>query len=135
MRRLFPVRVPHVAHERDADGNHVVSLAIRVLLYQQAGMWIAQSVDVDYAAAGNTSEEAKASFTQGLTATIHAHLQEHGSLAHFLDRQAPAEVMQQYLRVAAARSEVPVERQEIPPFDDSIPFPRRIEYLRLAECA
>lgn len=85
---------PAVAiHAQTKDGeNHIVGLGnIRVLLMPEGPGWFAHGLDIDYAAQGDTVEEAKREFEDGLVATIHEHLRIHGDLANLLI-PAPAEV-------------------------------------------
>lgn len=68
------------------DGNdHLIGIkALRVLLSKDGNCWFAQGLDIDYAAAGATLDEAKSNFEQGLALTVSQHLKLHGSIDKFL---------------------------------------------------
>lgn len=91
------------AHAELEDGMHVVGLgALRVLLTQDDGGWFAQGLEVDYAAAGLTVEEAKANFALGLELTIHEHLKVHGAIRRFLV-PAPAEAWAEFFELSTSK--------------------------------
>ncbi len=71
-------------HLQSGD-QHVVGVkSLSVLLCEDDGAWFAQSLEIDYAAAGQTVEEAKENFELGLDATIAEHLKLHGSIKELL---------------------------------------------------
>lgn len=102
LRRAFqsPTMTPFIRHRRGADGCHHISIALRVWLYEEADMWVAQGIDVDYAAAGNTLEDVKDRFARGLIASVEANLDEFGTLEH-LCKRAPDEIWRAFLESAA----------------------------------
>lgn len=76
--------------------QHIVGIkALKVLLSNDCGMWFAQGLEIDYASAGNTIEEAKDKFESGLKKTIAEHLILHGSIENLL-KIAPQEVWDEY---------------------------------------
>ena len=52
----------------------VAAMNMKVWICKESGHWIAQGLDMDYISQGNTLEECKQSFEDGLTATIHEYL-------------------------------------------------------------
>jgi hypothetical protein len=76
--------------------NHCVSVEnLRVLVYEEEpGVWIAQCIDVDYTACGETAEAAKRNFEIGLMNTLHAHLKKFGTLQRFFKYPPHAEWME-----------------------------------------
>jgi hypothetical protein len=57
-----------------------VELLLQVILAPEAGMWVAQAIEIDYAAAGDSLEDVKERFEDGLASTIHTHLEMFGNL-------------------------------------------------------
>jgi hypothetical protein len=86
----------------DAGDVHAVSLKnIRVFLVPDGESgWYAQALDLDYAAGGNSIEEAKENFSTGLAETIYEYLRYYGNLKKFL-RPAPADDWAEYLATPA----------------------------------
>jgi predicted RNase H-like HicB family nuclease len=72
-------------------GEQQVGLSLRVYIMQDEKFWFAQGLEIDYATQGNTIEEAKQNFSDGLAGTIDLHLQMHGSIAKLLK---PSDVLQ-----------------------------------------
>ena len=72
-------------------GNlHGVALQhVRVIIVPDGTSWFAQGVDIDYAAQGNSVEEAKTNFEKGLRATIDQHLRVYGTIRGILELAAP----------------------------------------------
>ena len=78
-------------HGAGEDGTHVVGIGdLRVILIPDGDFWFAQGLEIDYAAQGDTVENAQENFQNGLAATIHEHLKVHGNLSRIL-RLAPQE--------------------------------------------
>ena len=74
------------------EGEDIVGIgSIRVLLFREDGFWYAHGLEIDYLAQGDTIEEAKKSFEDGLTRTIHEHLKIHGNIEHIM-QVAPQEI-------------------------------------------
>ncbi|MBL0142627.1 MAG: hypothetical protein IPP91_11140 [Betaproteobacteria bacterium] len=74
------------------DGKkHVIGIdALRVLILEDEGGYFAQGLEIDYAASGESVDEVKQNFSQGLMLTMDEHLKMHGHLEKFLV-PAPAE--------------------------------------------
>jgi len=104
-RRLFgkPVEIPAVRHVANEDGTHDVEVAIRVWVYEQGGAWVAQGLDVNYVAAGESAEDAAERFAKGFMETVAAYLQEFNSIEEFV-KPAPREVFQAFLNTQKAAS-------------------------------
>lgn len=64
-------------------------LNLQVILAPEAGMWVAQAVEIDYAAAGESLEDVRERFEDGLAGTIHEQLKMFGDLDALLT-PAPA---------------------------------------------
>jgi len=76
-------------HAQNDDGWHLVALGnLRVLVCEEDGEWLAQGVEIDYAASGDTISEAQRRFEKGLRATVHLHLTRFKSIEKLL-RYAP----------------------------------------------
>jgi hypothetical protein len=85
-----------VFHLEDGENALVGVKALRVMLCPDGPLWFAQGLEIDYAAAGETMESAKANFENGLALTIQEHLTLHGKLEKFL-RIAPQEVWDEFI--------------------------------------
>jgi hypothetical protein len=79
------------------DGEHqAVGIGkLRVFIVPDGKFWFAQGLEIDYATQGDTLEEAKQNFAQGLAGTIDLHLQVHGSIDELLK---PSDVLQEAYR-------------------------------------
>ena len=73
----------HLEHE---DGvHHIVGLGnIRVLLLPDGDGFFAQGLEIDYGAQGDTLEEAKKEFEEGLEALVQEHLRVYGGIKALL---------------------------------------------------
>lgn len=105
MERKKQPKVVHAASRKggakavhaDAGDTHVVILKdIRVFLVPDGSGWYAQALDLDYAAGGNSIEEAKEKFQIGLAETVREHLKYFGSIKKFLV-PAPPDDWKEYL--------------------------------------
>jgi hypothetical protein len=80
----------------DGSDHHAVAmLNLTVMVTNDEGVWFAQGLEVDYAAQGDSLEEAKKHFEDGLHATIDVNLEKFQSLKHMLV-PAPAGVWQEF---------------------------------------
>lgn len=78
------------------DGSQVVVCEnLRVLITKHDGTWIAQGLEIDYAAEGDSVKDVKQRFEQGLALTIESHLRVHNNIINLL-RPAPADVWTEY---------------------------------------
>jgi hypothetical protein len=86
------------------DGeHHVVGIGnLRVVLVPDGDAWFAQGLEIDYAAQGDTVEDAKQQFEDGLVATIEEHLKQHGNIRLLLN-VAPNEVWNEMLHEPGAQ--------------------------------
>ena len=85
-----------VVHAQGADNQHIVGITtLHVLISQDDTGSFAQGLEIDYASAGQTPEEARDNFETGLSLTVEEHLKLHGHLEHFL-KLAPQEVWNDY---------------------------------------
>lgn len=80
-----------VVHAQNED-NHVVGIkTLQVMLLHDESGWFAQGLQIDYASAGASQEEAKENFEKGLMLTVKEHLRMYGSVEKLL-KIAPQEV-------------------------------------------
>ena len=72
-------------HEIDGD-NHIVGVGnLRVIVCQDEDKtWLAQGLEIDYLATGDSAEEAKTNFEIGFKATINLHIKIHRTIEHLL---------------------------------------------------
>jgi hypothetical protein len=89
-KKLPPAEAVHLEYK---DGvHHIVGLGnIRVLLMPDGDGWFAQGLEIDYAAQGDTKEDAKKEFEDGLESMVQEHLRVHGHISKLLT-VAPPEV-------------------------------------------
>lgn len=77
-------------HIGQGNRHAVVIENMRVLIVpDSANLWFAQGIDIDYAAGGESMEEAQLSFELGLAATIKAHLEHFGSIEKIMRTPEP----------------------------------------------
>ena len=88
------------AHAKAGDMHAIALKDIRVFLVPDGEAWYAQALELDYAAGGNSIEEAKTNFEEGLIATICEYLKYYGSIEKFL-KPAPPEDWQEYYQTPA----------------------------------
>lgn len=114
-----------VLHAQAQGNNHVVGIkTLHVWLTRDDSGCFAQGLEIDYAAAGQTIEEAKSNFEKGLSLTIEEHLKMHGTVAKLL-KIAPQAVWDEYFSEAEAhlQSYSALEAFNIEPFPfESIEF-------------
>jgi len=84
------------AHVSDADGEvHGVGIwDLQVLLVKEGKFWIAQGLQIDYITQGETLEDAKKNFEEGLESTIDLNLRMYGNIDGLLVF-APNSVLQE----------------------------------------
>ncbi len=66
------------------DGHLVAFGDLRVLIFEKDGEWLAQGVEIDYAASGSSLEDAQRYFELGLARTVHLHLKRHATIDRLL---------------------------------------------------
>ena len=97
-------------------------LDLQVLLAKDGDGWVAQGIELDYAACGSSRDDVKDRFERGLCATIQAHLNRFGDIERLLKptppatwtRLLPAEDQMRYSHVSHHRF--------FPPVSVSFPF-------------
>lgn len=89
-----------IKHTRNPDGTDSVVGVVRVLLFPEGTHIVAQGLDVDYCAAGESLADAQANFIRGFEATIEANLREFGSIDHLIE-PAPAVFFKIFYRAAS----------------------------------
>lgn len=85
------------------DG-HVVGIGnLRVAIESDGKSWTAQGLEIDYIAQGDSLEDAKSQFEDGLSCTIDQHLRIYGNIDRLLS-PAPREVWREVLNPQAIRT-------------------------------
>lgn len=121
--------VPVVAfHKAGTDGvHHIVGFGnLRVAIVPDGKYWIAQCLEIDYIAQGNSVADAKLQFENGLEATIQQHLRIFGNIQGMLV-PAPPEVWKDAMNSKCLRrrfSQISEHQVAI----ESLPF-QGIDYL------
>lgn len=88
----------HVSNDAGAVVGHGVGMKnLRVLLFQDGGFWVAQGLEIDYCAYGDSIEAAQKSFEEGLAETIEQNLLRFGSIVNIF-QVAPQEAWQRYFK-------------------------------------
>ena len=88
---------PSVEHINDGGGKHAIVVNdLRVMLLKDGDNWFAKGLDIDYASAGATVDEAKKNFETGFAQTIKEYLLMYGDLSKFM-QGAPEEVWEEFL--------------------------------------
>ncbi|MEW8000826.1 MAG: hypothetical protein AB2795_19975 [Candidatus Thiodiazotropha endolucinida] len=74
--------------------NHAVAVgSLRVIIQKIQDGWFAQGVEIDFAACGETLDDAQIRFEKGLAATVHRHLERFDSVERLL-KFAPNDVVE-----------------------------------------
>ena len=68
---------------------------LTVIITQEGDSWIAQGVQINYFAYGDSVKDAQKSFETGLYETVKAHLERFGSIIHMLE-YAPDRILNKY---------------------------------------
>ena len=113
---------PALAIHRLKGDSHIVGIGnLRVIICEDAGIWFAQGLEIDYAANGNSLKDVQSNFEHGLAATIDLHLRANDTIKTLLV-PAPAKVWQElaggsrkyeYTQISAHKLEAPAF-QELP---------------------
>jgi hypothetical protein len=121
--------LPGGQHQAVGIGN------LRVFIVPDGKFWFAQGLEIDYAAQGDSVDEAKKNFEEGLEATIDLHLRMYGSIDKIL-RLAPSEVLQEAARNAESiKLYWQVSVHEIVKAEEPLPFGGIDYYLLEKEAA
>jgi len=115
-----------IRHLRNPDGSESVFWFVRVLLLRDGRHVVAQGLDVDYCAAGDSLAEAKENFTRGFIATIEANLREFGSIDSLI-APAPAEFFRLFYKAEAAAEP---ESKDLDLPDDAPRKLRRLQFFQ-----
>ncbi len=91
--------IARAVHIADGDSHIVGFKSLRVMLSQDGSYWVAQGLDLDYVSYGNDEESAKKNFTDGLKATVFAHLQQNGGIESLLKPAADPQVWGEYYKL------------------------------------
>ena len=84
------------AHHIKARNNHIIFLdKLTVLITQEEDSWIAQGIEINYFAYGDSVEDAQDAFEIGLFETVKAYLNRNGNIISML-QWAPAEILNEY---------------------------------------
>lgn len=98
-------------HLTDGSGNHLVQIVdLQVWVFRDGEHWVAQGLDIDYAAAGETLDEVRMHFSKGLCATIEEHLKKFKTIDALI-RPAPRDV---WLAFTHKKSELQASIQSLP---------------------
>ena len=84
-------------------------MTLQVIVAPEGRSWVAQGLEIDYAAAGDTERQARLAFLAGLGATAQAHLERNGNLAELNTPAAPETWVP--LVTAQAGARVRIERE------------------------
>jgi hypothetical protein len=86
-------------HRVDDSGNHHVLIdGLRVWVRKEGQHWVANGLDIDYAVAGESREQATRAFVMGLCLTIVEHVKRFHSLERLLARRAPDDIYLAWVR-------------------------------------
>lgn len=99
---------------------------LQVILAPDGDSWIAQALELDYAAAGDNLEDAKRHFESGLLATLQEHFRIFGDLDKFLERKPARENLLSLMKIKAKAeyySQVSMHEYELPPEFGDVQFP------------
>lgn len=71
--------------------KHVVGIGnLRVVIVPDEEFWFAQGLEIDYAVQGNSEDDVKKKFEDGLEATIGQHLKIYGNIEKLLQTAPPS---------------------------------------------
>lgn len=95
---------------------------LQVILAKEDGHWIAQAIQIDYAAAGPSATEAKKNFEVGLFYTITEHLKMFGSLDKLFQAAPPSDWLDLY------KKKQPIKEYSQVSIHEFIPEGSKLEY-------
>ena len=82
--------------------THLVGIgALRVLIAKDGPSFVAQGLEIDYVAQGNSIQEVQTNFEDGLAATIAEHLKVYGGIQRVL-KMAPADLWAEYFSLVSS---------------------------------
>lgn len=92
LKRIDMTEAHHIKHRN----NHIVFLdKLTVVITQEEDSWIAQGIEINYFAYGDSVEDAQEAFEVGLFETIKAYLSMNGNIIAML-QWAPPEILNEY---------------------------------------
>jgi hypothetical protein len=116
----------HVQH----DDKHCVYLgSLRVVVVQDGPFWVAQGIEIDYCAQGDTEESVRDNFLSGLAATIKRHLERFGEIERLL-KVAPKEFWE-YAKQNQSQQLSLLTVIEVPEVSENTPY-SRVAFLKAA---
>jgi len=87
-----PVVGATIVHAQTEDGTDIVKIdRLRVALMRDGNAWVAQGLEIDYAAEGDSIEEVKRQFQTGLMLTLRENVRVFGHIKNVL-RAVPSDV-------------------------------------------
>lgn len=98
------------SYRTDSRGIHIEGL--RVIVWENEDGWMAQGLEIDYAAAGNSLEDVMESFAKGLAFTLHENQKAFGSVERVL-KPAPQEAWKPFLSGQAIPPSQPYFREKL----------------------
>lgn len=121
--------------ERRVVGGVVGVGSLRVMIVKDGLDWIAQGLEIDYAAAGPSVAKVKHNFERGLALTVYEHIKRYGNVGKFAP--APPEVWQEFVfsqgvkRYVFSQTTLHLEEREA---QGALPFDG-ITYMQAAEAS
>ena len=114
-------------HIKDSD-NHIVHLdKLTVLITQEDDSWIAQGIEINYFAYGDSVEDVQEAFEIGLFETVKEYLNKNGNIISML-QWAPSEIINEYYEDAREFSFTMIGTHQVES-DKSLPV-REIQFMR-----
>ena len=115
----------HHIKERD---NHIIFLdKLTVLITQEDDSWIAQGIEINYFAYGDSIEDVQESFEIGLFETVKEYLNKNGNIISML-HWAPPEILSEYFEEPKEFSFTMIGAHQVEA-DKSLPV-REIQFMR-----
>lgn len=94
--RKPPIEGPYALQLQGKDGLKTICLGnLHVLISHHDDSWLAQGLEIDYAIDGNSVDDVKKRFEEGLTLTIQSHLRVYGDIRTLL-RVAPQPIWDKF---------------------------------------
>ena len=124
------------SYRTDAQGIQIEGL--RVVVWQNPDGWMAQGLEIDYAAAGDSIEDVIESFAKGLAITLHENQKAFGTIERVL-KPAPQEAWKPFLSGQAQPPAQPRYREKLitalAELKDTDILPEHLTSLRLYQQA
>lgn len=73
-----------------------LDINLTVILTEEVGCWVAQSLEVYYVAYGRTLEDAKSNFEKGFIRTIEENQKRFGNIDKFINTKAPDDTWREF---------------------------------------